>query len=60
MGMLEILRSPILKEIGDEISARITPTGRKVGKIRTNGGKEKYAITQYKNGTIVETRSRKK
>lgn len=44
---------------GDELSARITDTGKKVLKISKNKGTDKYSITQYKNGTTVETRTKK-
>ncbi len=49
------LRSP-----GDKAEVRITPTGRGVGKVSTNGGKEKYSETHYPNGTVVKTYSKKK
>ena len=49
----------ILSNPGDELSARITNTDRKVLKIHKNGGRQKYSRTQYKNGTIVETKTTK-
>ena len=45
---------------GDELSARVTPTERKVLKVHTDGGKQKYSRTEYKNGTVVETKTTKK
>lgn len=45
----------LLQRPGDKISAEITPTGRKVMKAERGG--DKYSITKYGNGTIVETRS---
>ncbi|MEY8484103.1 hypothetical protein AALD74_20000 [Lachnospiraceae bacterium 48-21] len=49
----------ILKRPGDELSARITDTGRQVLKVKTNGGKSKYSQTRYPNGTTVETKTTK-
>ena len=46
-----------LKFPGDEFSGRITKTERKVLKAKYNNGIQKYSATQYKNGTIVETRT---
>ena len=47
----------LLKQPGDEISARITKSGRKVLKVKTKGGTHKYSAVQYKNGRVVETKS---
>ena len=49
----------ILQKPGDRLSARVTPSNRKVLTIETNGGSTKYSATQYPNGTIVETKSTK-
>ena len=57
---LDNLGNSILKKPGDELSARITDTGRKVLKVSTDNGKQKYSKTQYKNGTVVETKTTKK
>jgi hypothetical protein len=46
-----------LTKPGDELSARITDSYRKVLKVKKNG--EKYSFTQYPNGTVVETRTTK-
>lgn len=59
-NLLEVLNSAILSKPGDELSARITPTERKVLKVHTDGGKQKYSRTEYKNGTVVETKTTKK
>lgn len=48
-----------LKIPGDTLSARVTPSGNKVVKVSTNGGANKYAAVQYKNGTVVQTKSTK-
>ena len=47
----------ILKNPGDKFEARITPSGRKVIRITTNNGRDKYSVTQYSTGRIVETKS---
>lgn len=49
-----------LKNPGDNLSARVTESNRKVLKIETNNGNTKYSATQYPNGTIVETKTTKK
>ena len=59
-NLLEIISNGILNQPGDELSARITDSGRKVMKARTNGGKQKYSRTEYQNGTVVETRTTKR
>lgn len=46
-----------LTEHGDNTSAHITKTIRKVLTIYKNNGSEKYSATQYPNGTLVETKT---
>ena len=48
-----ILDNGILSNPGDEISARITPNGRKVVKVKKNG--KKASATRYKSGKTVYT-----
>jgi hypothetical protein len=48
-----------LQNPGDNMSARVTNTHRKVLKIETENGTSKYSATQYPNGTIVETKTTK-
>lgn len=48
-----------LKNPGDKMSACITDTGRKVIKVETDNGTNKYSATQYQNGTVVETKTTK-
>ena len=50
----------MLTNPGDNLSARITNTNRKVLKVETENGNSKYSATQYPNGTIVETKTTKK
>ena len=50
----------MLRNPGDNLSARVTNTNRKVLKVETNNGCSKYSATQYPNGTIVETKTTKK
>ncbi len=45
----------VLKNPGDNLSARITKSGRKVLKIDTED--VKYSATQYSSGTTVETKT---
>jgi hypothetical protein len=45
---------------GDNMSARITDTNRKVLKVSKNDGEDKYSATQYPNGTVVETKTTKR
>ena len=47
-----------LKVPGDQVSARITDTGRKVLKINTD--EVIYSAVKYPTGTIVETRTTRK
>ncbi|MPN59569.1 hypothetical protein SDC9_207290 [bioreactor metagenome] len=47
-----------LQNPGDNMSARVTDSNRKVLKVET--GNTKYSATQYPNGTIVETKTTKK
>lgn len=54
---LEKMSDAILKNPHDELSARITDTGRKVLKISIDDGKHKYSRTEYENGTTVETKT---
>jgi hypothetical protein len=48
-----------LQKPGDNMSARVTNTNRKVLKIETDNGRSKYSATQYPNGTVVETKTTK-
>ncbi|KAI4445253.1 hypothetical protein C823_007760 [Eubacterium plexicaudatum ASF492] len=48
-----VLNNGILSNPGDELYARITPTGRKVIKVKKNG--KKASATQYKSGKTVYT-----
>lgn len=48
-----------LTKPGDKMSARVTDSYRKVVKVETNNGNNKYSATQYPNGTIVETKTTK-
>lgn len=50
----------VLQNPGDNLSARVTESDRKVLKVETNNGKSKYSATQYPNGTIVETKTTKR
>lgn len=43
----------------DNMSARITQSGRQVVKILTDNGTKKYRATRYLNGTIVQTKTTK-
>ena len=56
---LAVVENAGLEKPGDELSARITETGRKVLKVSKDRGKKKYSATQYSNGTIVETMTTK-
>ena len=53
---LEAVSQIPLKNPGDKLSLEITPSGCKVAKLKTKGGKLKYSKTQYPNGTIMETK----
>ena len=60
--MFEIIKNnsnEVLKKPGDNASARITESNRKVLKISTNNGDNKYSMTEYPNGTKVETKTTK-
>jgi hypothetical protein len=59
-NLLGVLGGALLNTPGDILSARITPTERKVLKVHTDGGRQKYSRTEYRNGTVVETKSTKK
>lgn len=59
-NFLDIISNGILNKPGDELSARVTDTGRKVLKVHTNSGKQKYSRIEYPNGTIFETKTTKK
>lgn len=48
----------LVKNPGDNLSARVTSSGRKVLKLET--GDTKYSATQYPNGTVVQTKTIKK
>lgn len=41
---------------GDRAEVRCTKTSRRVFKAERDGGNQKYSMTQYPNGTQVETR----
>ena len=58
-NFLAAIGAGLLSRPGDELSARVTPNERKVLKIHTDGGKQKYSRTEYKNGTVVETKTTK-
>lgn len=64
MDNLTVLKSmgglfgKILSNTGDKFEACITKSGRGVVKILKGGAK--YSATCYKNGTIVETITRKR
>ena len=58
-GLLSILSDSILQKPGDNMSARVTDSGRQVLKVSKNQGKSKYSATRYPNGTVVETRTTK-
>ena len=45
---------------GDNLFARITNTRRKVLKVEKNNGADRYSVTLYPNGTIVETKTTKR
>lgn len=53
-------KTGILREPGDCLSARMTETKRCVLKISRNNGNEKYSVTEYPNGTRVQTMVTKK
>lgn len=57
---LALFKNRLLSQPGDKMSAEITKSNRKVGKISLNHGENKYSITQYPNGTTVETRTTKR
>lgn len=59
-NFLDIISNGILNKPGDKLSARVTDTGRKVLKVYIDSGKQKYSRTEYKNGTVVETKTTKK
>lgn len=52
--------SSFLNNPGDRLDARVTESGRKVLKAEKNYGEEKYSMTEYPNGTTVETRTKRK
>ncbi len=56
---LSFINETGLTEPGDELTAQITKTGRKVIKLKKSQGMQKYSATQYSNGTIVETKTTK-
>lgn len=57
--LLSIFNNFVLNKPGDEMSARITRSNRQVMKLSKNGGKDKYSVTRYPNGTTVETKTTK-
>ena len=58
-GLLSILSDSILQNPGDNMSARVTDSGRQVLKVSKNKGKSKYSATRYPNGTVVEIKTTK-
>lgn len=58
-NFLEALNQFPVKNPGDKLSLKITPSGYKVAKLQTDGGNVKYSRTQYPNGTVVETKATK-
>ncbi len=48
---------PILQDPGDKLDAKITKTRRKVVRVTKANGTGKFSVTEYPNGTIVETKS---
>lgn len=52
--------SSFLNNPGDRLDARVTESGRKVLTAEKNYGEEKYSMTEYPNGTTVETRTKRK
>lgn len=59
-NFLESISKSILNKPGDEVSARVTGSGRKVLKASIDSGKQKYSKTEYQNGTTVETKTTKR
>lgn len=51
-----IVQQAGLKNPGDNLSARITSSGRQVIKVNTDNGSNKYSAVKYPNGTTVETK----
>ncbi|MDE7295183.1 MAG: hypothetical protein K2N72_12240 [Oscillospiraceae bacterium] len=43
----------ILNKPGDEMHAKITPSGRKVVTVSTDNGANKHSITEYKNKYVT-------
>ena len=62
MGLFNLFKSgsEFLQTPGDKVEARVTDTNRKVLKASKDNGKSKYSVTQYPNGTLVETKTTKK
>ena len=58
-NLLSFFYNAILNKPGDNMSARVTDSGRQVLKISTDNGTAKYSATRYPNGTIVETKTTK-
>lgn len=54
-----IFNNSILQKPGDQVSARVTDSGRQVLKVSKDEGKSKYSATRYQNGTVVETKTTK-
>ncbi len=54
-----LFSNSVLQKPGDEISARITNSGRQVFKVSKDNGNTKYSATRYANGTVVETKTTK-
>lgn len=63
MGLFDLLKggnSNILQNPGDKLEAKVTDSNRKVLKVSKDNGNSKYSVTQYSNGTTVETKTTKK
>lgn len=54
-SLLSRLVSGLLKNPGESLIAKITPSNRQVIKINTNS--VKMSATRYPNGVVVETRT---
>lgn len=57
MNLLSVLKNAPLSKPGDYLSARVTKGDKRVLKVCVDGCKR--SLTEYPNGTIVETLTRK-
>lgn len=62
MGLFDLISSgfggqEVLSETGDRLEARVTKSNRKVMKLFKDQGDTKYSVTEYRNGTRVETKT---